>query len=253
MINSLYGKQLMKPIMTTTAIVSTVKEFNAFCSKYDLSNFQLISNKSMMVTGEMQESEREERINKPVQEGAFILSYTRRIMLNFVKACDPTLKSMVFLYTDTDSLHIPAKHYHTLKEKGYIVDKAGAKMGYLCSDIKNEGLIISAKYFSPKCYAYEYIDSEGKTCLKNDATMKTKGIPKACLDYDLFEKGDAAVVKFDGLKRMRANIGAKDKAKGVTAFSIVNATTQRTWNKSTWQGMDKKGDEWFPKGHVASN
>jgi hypothetical protein len=248
MINSLYGKMLMRPITTTTAIVHTVQQFNEFCSKYDLCDWEAMSSDNLLVTGEIPDVglSRIEKVNKPVQMGAFILSYTRRIMLHFVKACDPTLRDPVFLYTDTDSLHIPCKHYQTLKEKGLIVDKKNSKMGYLCSDIANEGLIVSAKYYSPKCYAYEYINDKGERFLKNDGTMKTKGIPQAQLEYEMFESGKARTVEFDSLKKVNTRVTKKQRESGVTAFSIINSHATRTWNKSEWKGMKLVSGEYYP-------
>ena len=59
-------------------------------------------------------------------------------------------------------------------KKGLIKTKKDASLGFLCSDIKNEGFIIDESNLAPKTYIYTYIDQTGKI----DTTMKCKGIPK---------------------------------------------------------------------------
>ncbi len=69
-----------------------------------------------------------------------------------MKAIDPTLKSMIFTYTDTDSLHILGKDAQKLEELGYIKSKHESKLGYLCADINDEGIITKEINLAPKTY-----------------------------------------------------------------------------------------------------
>jgi len=94
-----------------------------------------------------------------------------------MKAMDPTLTKLTFTYTDTDSLHIKGPYYFKLKEMGYIKPKSECQLGYLCSDIDDEGLIIKEKNIGPKCYLYEFINNKGEIKLNDDAVMKCKSIP----------------------------------------------------------------------------
>ena len=80
--------------------------------------------------------------------------------MNYMKAVDPTLKTHIFTYTDTDSLHILGEHKNKLEKMGMIKTKKEASLGYLCSDIDNEGVIIYENNLAPKTYFYEYIDNE---------------------------------------------------------------------------------------------
>ena len=61
--------------------------------------------------------------NKCLEIRCFCHAYSRKFMLYFMKVIDPSLKSFMFTYTDTDSLHIKADGYRKLIEKGYIVPK----------------------------------------------------------------------------------------------------------------------------------
>jgi len=128
-------------IYQTTTIINTYNYSLDFYRKYDVTNIECLDDNRLLMSGEA--IEKEERITKPSQLGAFVLSFSRRIMLTYFKAIDPSLKSNVFTYTDTDSLHITGENHKKLLEMGYIKTKKEAKLGYLCSDIKNEGIIIS--------------------------------------------------------------------------------------------------------------
>ena len=123
---------------------------------------------------------------------------------------DPELKSMIFTYTDTDSLHLYGQDAEKLIEKGYIVSKENSKLGYLCNDIdKGDGLITKEINLAPKCYYYEYFTNDNKLHSDGDATFKCKGIPKKVLNAELFknlESNDSEsicnnVVEFSGLKK----------------------------------------------------
>ena len=72
------------------------------------------------MTGDVLENKKIDRIQKPNQLGAFVTAYSRKIMLFYMKAIDPTLETMAFTYTDTDSLHIMGEAYLRLIKMGLI-------------------------------------------------------------------------------------------------------------------------------------
>ncbi len=160
---------------------------------------------------------------------------------------DPTLKKLTFTYTDTDSMQIFGEYYFKLKELGYIKSKSESKLGFLCSDIDDEGIIIYEKNLAPKTYKYEYINNKNEIKIKDDCIMKCKGIPKKCLKSDFYESESPVEVEFDGLKRKHKSLTKDDKSKGITHFSIVNNHQKRTINKTDWQGMNLK-QQYFPHG-----
>ena len=110
--------------------------------------------------------------------------------MNYMKAIDPTLKTHIFTYTDTDSLHILGEHKNKLEKLGMIKSKEDASLGYLCSDIDNEGIIIYENNLAPKTYIYEYIDNKNNVYDKNKSTMKAKGIPKYDKSSPLYINGE---------------------------------------------------------------
>ena len=249
MLNSLYGKTLQKAIFNTTTIINDVFEFNKFVLEHDLTDYSILNENKMIVSGTTKC--KEEMIRKPCQLGAFVTAYSRKFMLFFMKVIDPSLKSFMFTYTDTDSLHIKADGYRKLIEKGYIIPKDQSKLGYMCSDIDDDGFIIYEKNLAPKTYCYEYITSKDKVSVSDLCTMKAKGIPKKCLNKSFYDDNEGHVVEFDGLKKVHKKLTSKQKENGLTNFSIINSHQSRTFNKTTWSGFDLRDGKFYPKNYQA--
>ena len=244
MLNSLYGKMLMSPVDTHTEIINNAIQFNDFLRKYNMTDYSIINGGKILISGSVKGERRVEKINKPRQLGAFVTAYSRRIMLFYMKEIDPSLKSSIFTYTDTDSLHISGKAYYQLMKKGLIKTKAEAELGYLCSDIKNEGVILKEINLAPKTYMYESIGN--KEDIKT--TMKCKGIPKKhlqVLDYE----NHGRKIEFFGLKKKNAKLTKADREKGIGHFSVCNNTQTRTFMKNTWKNMIYSENEYFPIGY----
>ena len=104
---------------------------------------------------------------------------------------------------------------------------------------------------APKTYFYEYIDNKNKVYDKDNGTKKGKGIPKKCLNNNMYNdyKNKEQIVEFSGLRKKHTNLTKGDIEKGVKLFSIVNNTQTRTFMKSEWKGMDLIDNKYYPKGY----
>jgi len=248
LLNSMYGKTLQKAIFQSTTVVNNYNELLDCFRKSKIVDINIINDNKLLLTGEA--LNREERLTKPTQLGGFVLAYSRKIMLTYMKAIDPTLQSLCFTYTDTDSLHITAKNEKKLRAMGYIKAGKEVALGFLSSDIKEEGLIIAENNLAPKLYRYEYVDQlnriNGK---KNKATLKAKGIPSKCLKYEMYDLEENEPCEFSGLKRKHVSLTKKDRESGMKHFSITNCTQSRSFNKNSWTGFNKIDNEWFPRGY----
>ena len=114
-----------------------------------------------------------------------------------------------------------------------------SKLGYLCSDIDDEGFIIYEKNLAPKSYRYEFINNKNEVYTGDEAIMKYKGIKKydhyndkAVLRAEYYDREDQVEVDFSGLKKKHKNLTKADKNSGVEHFSMVNTTVKRTFYKS---------------------
>jgi len=250
MLNSIYGKMLQQRIETTNKIVDNISDFISFCNQYEIVDYKVLNDNKLLITGEITESNMEDAIRKPNFLGAFVLAYSRRIMLNYMLAIDPTLKTAMFTYTDTDSLHISGDAYFKLKEMGYIVSKDQAKLGYLCSDIKNEGVIIKEINLGPKMYMYEYINNKNEVKCDDTATMKCKGIPAHTLNHNLYKNEKTEEVKFHSLKKISINLTKKQKEDEINNFSIMSVEMKRRFLSTDWCKMKNVDNVFYPNGHV---
>ncbi len=243
LLNSLYGKMLMSPIISSSKIINNAIELHKFFREYDLTDYHALSDKRLLVTGSIKKENQDAKITKPSQLGAFCLGYSRRIMLFYMKEVDPTLKSLIFTYTDTDSLHISGEAWAKLHEKGLIKSKKDATLGFLCSDISNEGLILKEVNLAPKTYMYEYLNEKGGY----GETKKCKGIPQRELKKLTYEKYNEPC-KFDSLQK-KIKLTKSDVEKGVGHFSVVKVTQTRTFMKTQWSGMALVDNQYFPQGY----
>jgi hypothetical protein len=248
MLNSLYGKMLMAPIESQTEVINTAVEMNVFLCKFNLTDYKIVNDNKLIMTGSVKGERRVDKITKPRQLGAFVTAYSRRIMLFYMKAIDPTLQSMIFTYTDTDSLHISGQAYLDLMAKGLIKTKKEAELGYLCSDIKNEGVILKEINLAPKTYLYESIDNE--EAIK--VTMKCKGIPKKHLQQLDYEN-HGRQIEFFGMKKKTTKLTKSDEELGIPLFSVCNNTQTRTFMKNQWTKMMLQNNQYFPRGYTGAD
>ena len=251
LMNSLYGKMLQNAIFTTSTIANDIFEFNKFNDDHVLTDFVILNENKLLLTGEKKDYEK--CIKKPSQLGSFITAYSRKIMLFYMKAIDPTLKTTVFTYTDTDSLHITGDAHKKLQALGYITTKKDARLGLLCSDIKKEGIILREKNNAPKNYIYEYINENNQLHITNCSTYKCKGIPKKYMNNEQFYNEEPTPINFDGLKKKGKTLSKQDVNNGLKHFSICNVSNTRTYNKSEWKGMTLKDNQFYPLGYEFKN
>lgn len=250
-LNALYGKTLQRAIYTKTIIINDILEFNNFCLNNTLTDWNFLGSGKVLITGEVKDHVMQ--IRKPCQLGAFVTAYSRRIMLVYMKAIDPTLQSMMFTYSDTDSMHIMGDAYLKLKEIGYIKNKCDSKLGYLTSDIDNNGIIFAETNLAPKSYMYQSIDELGKIKDSNNSTMKMKGIPHKKLHYSYYENEKPVVLEINGLKKKNKSLTKEDVINGVSHFNIINYNQDRTFYKNEWSSDRFINNRWYPLGDYRLN
>jgi hypothetical protein len=67
MLNALYGKTLQRAIFGTTIVINNIKEFYKFSIDFDITDFQILDNDKVLLTGESKEEVEEKKITKPSQ------------------------------------------------------------------------------------------------------------------------------------------------------------------------------------------
>jgi hypothetical protein len=263
MMNALYGKMLQDVIQDNMTFAYNINDVWNFRRDYAVQEWNMMDGEHgryLILQGKLHDEDVHASVNKPVQLGGFVLSYSRRIMLHYMKQIDPSLHSAVFSYMDTDSLHIQGWAYKMLKSKGLIMDSETSDLGMLCSDIEDEGLIIHEKNEGSKNYYYEYIDRNNNLFLSENGVMKAKGIPKVdklgtgkkLLNQSLWQDSVAKRMDFTLFKRVKKPT-VKESKMGVSWFEVRTVECSRTWMKNPYARMVRKGNEFYPYGYDFNN
>lgn len=242
LMNALYGKMLEKARYDETQILNNPIEVWKFHKDYKVSTFSHIADKVVMVGTAINSDKRDDAINKASQLGSFILSYSRRIMLDAMSSIEPTLTSHFFTYTDTDSLHIHSSKLPGLQSQGWLDEG----MGKLSDDCKG-GRIFREINLAPKLYMYLCLMPDGKI----KTTTKAKGISTKYLSPELYMKTEGTEINMTNrLKKVGYGLHLQLAHRKENAFSIMSIDMKRTFNKNTWGGMNFDGEKWFPNGYV---
>ena len=250
--NSLYGKMLQRPMYEETKVVNNYADFIKFWRKMDYIKEIVYLDNGMAITGV--KSEDDQSVNsKPNHIGAFLLSYSRRIMMSLFEDIDPSLESHLFTYSDTDSAHIHRKTLETLKNRKnphtgkYWLDTG---LGCLSNDYDDDAKLLFERNWAPKNYFNIYVTNKGELL----DTRKNKGIPQKLLeqysDYwtsaqDIVMKDNHQHIKKAGFKTTK-----KQKEDGVKAFDVIAVPFSKTWRPKWQNGTSSLKDNLFyPKGY----
>jgi hypothetical protein len=252
--NGLYGKNIQRPIYTNTVMINSTEQYWKFWGEHTVTELTPIEtpDKVMwMVSGNPRLIQKKEKcITKPTQMGAFILAYSRRMMLNYITEANPAFEhdgteagkaeqmSNDFYYTDTDSLQMHMKQANLIKRLG---DKT---LGGITDDLGDGCKIIRGIWIAPKLYSLEYVK-------KGDCSihyhLRGKGLDKRKLKPEHFiqmdEGGSIPNTKEFQMKKIHTTRNSKQKE--VPQFSILHYKKEndfsrltRTVNKTKWNGRD---------------
>ena len=198
--NSAYGKTLLKPIDTDKVIIDgedKMKEYLVYNFDYIKEVIPLAYNNTKFVV------EKVKSINNHYNVchiGIEILSMSKRIMNEVI--CLAEDNGLNIYYQDTDSMHIDDKDIKTLEKlfrQTYGRELIGKHMGQFHSDFELEGCkdIVSKKaiFLGKKSYidVLEGIDEKGE--VKNGFHIRLKGIPNTSIAYKVNNEYDGDAYK----------------------------------------------------------
>jgi uncharacterized protein YprB with RNaseH-like and TPR domain len=280
--NGLYGKNIQRPIYTNTKMIKSSLEYWKFWGTNDITDLIPIENdsgeKMWYVSGTPKNIlEREECITKPTQLGAFILAYSRRIMVGYMKEANPHFDSTDqkastnndFFYTDTDSLQMKSDNSKLMKRLG---DKS---LGGITDDL-GDAKIVKGIWIAPKLYMLEYVtpdflkpisDKEKGECLcgcnyqspcqstrmKNGTILtikngikfhyhlRGKGLNKDSLNEEAFNNmnngGSLTSVRPFQMKKIHVKKNSNQQT--IPSFSIMHISNiEKTVNVTKWVGRN---------------
>ena len=197
LMNSCYGKALLKPIETDIKVVHE-RDFKKYVSR----NYNFI--KEMNQSGDFYIVKEQKAINEHfnnVYAGVEILSMSKRIM-NEVMVLGEQIGCKIY-YTDTDSMHIIEEDIQRLEKeynKKYDRELIGSNMGQFHTDFDLDNckdiIATDSIFLGKKCYIdnLEGIDENGKIVKGNHIRMK--GVNEAGIKHFL-ENNDEVETLFD--------------------------------------------------------
>ena len=183
--NSGYGKSIMKPIDSETKIFDDVKRFKTFLSR----NYNWV--KEFTYFGDKVKVKCIKPINQHyniAHVGSMILSMSKRIMNEVM--CSAEDSNIDLYYQDTDSIHIKDSDISILSSiyrNKYNKDLIGKGLGQFHSDFQMNGckdiIANNSIFLGKKCYIdrLEGINSKGEKEI--DYHIRMKGIPNSVVLY----------------------------------------------------------------------
>lgn len=226
LLNSLYGKMLQAVMETSEAICTTSDEMDSFLENHNWHFSRSLEDSGFeLIIG----SKKERKFTKPNYLGAYILSYSRKIMLSYYKKADPyfgsrnyklSLKNSPY-YGDTDSMYI---HSDVAQRMEFSNQLGGLKR-------EDYGKILVAYFLNKKTYALLYINQKNE--LK--VGLHNKGIAINKLNFAHFAQATDIPTYTEVI-----NMGVSLKKCGIRPknmtdlLSIKSVKLERTFNKTSF-------------------
>lgn len=257
--NGLYGKLIQRPILDEVKMCKTNTDVFKFARGKAVHEVVPLEDLLYVRATANDISETIERITKPSYLGAFVLAYSRRIMIEYMDRTNPNFANTTnlaeadtdFYYTDTDSIQIHASRMiPQTKELGGITDDLG------------EGCkILRGYWIAPKLYMLEYIiknDDLPRTACESEHCgrfkyakctgtihyhFRGKGVPGSKLNVAIYEdmyNDKPITIKRDfQMKKIGPKLNSKQQHLDI--FSILHKhadETARTLNTTRWAGRN---------------
>ena len=232
-LNALYGKMLQKPIHDKSFYVANYDELIVKMGEFTITEIEQVGKRWICKGISKNPNQKETDITKPTYLGAFILSYSRSIMMNYTLQTNPNNEvEKMFYYTDTDALHINSSLLKNVK--------LSTELGGLDDDVG--GKIIRAVWVAPKLYGYEYITPMGdiKYHIKGKG-IKLGNTTNKDMDFqDLMDMSNGAEKSFGqdiNFKKTNNKLTAKESNDGLNIFTITTThNTTKVINRTKWSG-----------------
>lgn len=209
LVNGLYGKTIQKPIEDVVTFCSNDEEITQSLKTSYPTDVIFLGESSWLIEGKKFVISEP----KPVQLGAFVLSYSRKIMYDFsnqlskinfmdrmyLEECylsyqmnpfDHTFQVIIhkaledtWWYSDTDSIYVRKDQKHLFNLDG--------ELGNLKDESQDTGVLLHAVFLGKKNYGYVYLNKKNEVAV----SLKTKGMDKSWLNmadyFTAYQKPDA--------------------------------------------------------------
>ena len=195
MMNSIYGRSILKQTKECVQVVSEQEKDNVIWSKFStIKKFEKLNNRQYKIyLDKLDDSANFAHV------GVSILSYSKRIVNEVLDVANT--HNIPIYYTDTDSLHVKMSGLETLKEEYQKVhdrELDGDELGQFNSDFELAGCknvyAYKSCFIGKKVYidCLKGTDKKDKKIKRTGTHIRIKGITKAGIDHKIEEyEGDA--------------------------------------------------------------
>lgn len=236
--NGLYGKMIQRPILEKTEVVTNNAEYWKFWGKNQITDLTELGD-DWLVSGIPRAADDKERcVTKPTHLGAFILAYSRRIMLEYMEEANPEgIVEDDWGYMDTDSLELPSRCAARIKRYN------GGTLGDIDDDLGRGAKVLKSTNIAPKLYEKWFALPPGTIATKKgkiiegaeeggDGVITKKG--EVLKDAIIVKNGDI-FRKFAGKGLDKADLSAEkfeamaagEKVSTTRTFSMKKVCVQR--------------------------
>jgi hypothetical protein len=258
MLNALYGKTIMRPVLEQCDIVFDSAGIEKFRRKNILENIILLEDGIDAQSGLYRDTpafiqgtriDENKACNKPSQTGTFVLAWSRYIMDKGVEAIDGWRSlNNSFFYRDTDSSVIHSSYLHNIQHM------MGKEFG--CLDFDVPGKIVEYVCIGPKAYIFWYQTKSGRLLVHK----RCKGVSPSQwhhLTIDSYKDmlfnlseitiSDTEECRYEVFRRIGGRVTQKQKEYGVEPFSIRIEPTSKTVNRTKFTKGNRVVEEEFPR------
>lgn len=242
--NAVYGKQAQKVIVDEHEVYGRDESIDSMEKEgYRVEDIILLKD---FILCKREKENIEGLIPKPLQNAAFILSYSRQMRNNYQRIIDPdfgtgnveaSLEATNY-YGDTDSFHV--RMTPSVRERLNPYMQEGV-FGMLWNDYDEGAKIIKSIYMGPKTYAVHLLTNKNE----KKWVMKCKGIPQKDVSIDMFleaSNGNPVVVEMkDRLMKSGFKQGRKNGME-VEPLGIYSCDMNRTLGKHEYTGRQFNED-----------
>ena len=259
MMNSSYGKLIMKIIDRVCKTVTDVETFDNLIMDSKTMGWSAPNEEQIIF--EIKKALKDCNANKPLHLGAFILSYSKRIMNQCIASFNGFEDwNNTFYYTDTDSMIIKLSLLEKLKKitvkypsNEEEISLVGSGLGQLHDDLDlKNAKIIRGIWVRPKLYVLEYIGYNSKGMLQKKLHVRSKGVSskifKWMSDSEILERYEKMLKGESDTYNNISTFKRSWKNKESNCYKISTELTKKVINQERWSGRiyNENNHRWIP-------
>ena len=193
LLNGFYGKLGQRPVLLEYILSRDQAEMLRFMETHHITFFE--EHEGGLWTWRGNKKDELGATTKPAHLGSFVLGWSRAVMLETMDALDPGLRTLSWVYGDTDSIFVIVNRENRAAVQALMGDGLGELSNDVAGSTGKNGKVVRLVSNGPKSYAYTAILDDGSVL----EVAKLKGCHKDILQH----KRQAVSDMMDGVLQQR--------------------------------------------------